>query len=66
MKVTSAGVGQPVKRDDGKWGFSYYVNGNLIIRDSDHFVSDTANAAKQKMREHVSNVRRQNGLTWRK
>jgi hypothetical protein len=64
MKVRTVGVGAPVLvENERKWAYTYYIDGHLIMEARD--LSDNANAAKQKMREKVATLRRQNGLTWR-
>jgi len=66
MKVRTIGHGGPIKLDSGQWGYTYYIDGHLLVNNRNDEASPTANAAKQRMREHVARLRRQNGITFRR
>lgn len=65
MKVRQIGAGAPIRQDNHKWGYTFFIDGHLMISKASE-ECDTPNAAKQKMREEVARLRRVNGITFRR
>lgn len=62
-KIKSVGVGSPYNKGN-QWAYTIYIDGELYKIEND--LADSASAAKQKMREKVELMRRQNGITFRR